>query len=74
MATNYSNGEDGIVNGNGDSSSQEYEEKPSNDLEDVTLTRRGSVKKGETFGDEKDSKLKYRTMAWWLVATCTSQT
>ena len=52
---------------NGNHSDQEHNEKPSNDVE--SSPSNGSMNKKDPFGDEKNSEIKYRTLAWWLVAS-----
>lgn len=66
MATNdykHGYGGDGLVNGN--SSSQDYDEKARSDFEVVPSKSKGSMGKDDPFGDETNSEVKYRTMAWW---------
>ena len=66
MATNdYKHGyaDDGVLNGNG--SSQDYDEKAGSDLEVAPSKSKGSMAKDDPFGDETNSEVKYRTMAWW---------
>lgn len=58
-------GGDGIVNSNGNYSSQVYDAKAGSDLEDGPSKSKGSMGKNDPFGDETNSEVKYRTMAWW---------
>lgn len=70
MASNdykHGYGGDGLVNGN--SSSQDYDEKARSDFEVVPSKSKGSMGKDDPFGDETNSEVKYRTMAWWSVAS-----
>ena len=52
---------------NGNHSNQKHNEDPSSDVE-VSLSN-GSMNKKDPFGDEENSEVKYRTLAWWLVAS-----
>lgn len=61
-------GADGLVEGNGNPPSQECDEKVGSDLEVGPSKGKGSVGKEDPFGDETNSEVKYRTMAWWSVA------
>ena len=60
-------GDDGLVNGNGNSPGQTYDEKPGNDLEVNPSNSEGSTGREDPFGDETNSEVKYRTMTWWSV-------
>ena len=73
-AKEYGHGHDdnGLSNTNDDPSSQIDCEKSSNDLE-VGSTKR-SVPTEDTFRDETDSEVKYKTMAWWSVACSRTDT
>ncbi len=58
-----------LVNGKGDHSSQDYDEKSNNDLEVGPAESKRSAGKEDPFGDETNAEVKYRTMAWWFVAS-----
>ena len=60
-------GDNGVVNGNGYNSSQDFDERASGDLEVNSPKPQASKKKDDPFGDETKAEVKYRTMAWWLV-------
>ena len=62
-------GADGLVDGKGNPSSQEYDEKVGSDLEVGPSKSKGSMGKDDPFGDETNSEVKYRTMAWWSVVS-----
>ena len=58
-------GHNGVFNGNGLYLSQDYDERAVGDLE-VNLSKpQASTRKDDPFGDETNSDVKYRTMAWW---------
>ena len=67
-------GDDGLVDGNGNPPSQEYDEMVGSDLEVGPSKGKGSVGKDDPFGDETNSEVKYRTMAWWSVASASIYT
>ena len=56
-------GDGGLVVGHG--SSQDYNEKSGSDLEVGPSKSKGSLRNEDPFGDETDSEVKYRTLAWW---------
>ncbi len=56
-----------LINSHGDHSSQD-DEKFNNDLEVGPAKSKRSVGKEDPFGDETNSEVKYRTMAWWLAS------
>ena len=58
-------GGDSVVNSNGKYSSQDFDAKARSDLEDGLSKSKGSMGKDDPFGDETNSEVKYRTMAWW---------
>lgn len=61
------NGNDGLDTRNGNNSSPDYNEKADSDLEVAPSTSQASTGKGDPFGDETNSEVKYRTMTWWSV-------
>ena len=63
----HSSGDNSVVDGSGNSnnSSQDYDDKASSDVEVALSQSEGSMRRDEPFGDETNSELKYRIMAWW---------
>ncbi|CAF9914605.1 hypothetical protein IMSHALPRED_001958 [Imshaugia aleurites] len=63
----HSSGDNSVVDGSGNSnnSSQDYDDKASSDVEVAPSQSEGSMRRDEPFGDETNSELKYRIMAWW---------
>ena len=59
----HGSGDDGLVKGI--RSSQDDNEKASDDLEVASSSSRGVKGKADPFGDETNADVKYRTMAWW---------
>ena len=62
-------GDDGLVNGNGNSSDHKGDETPGSDLEVNPSDSEGSTGKDDPFGDETNSEVKYKTMTWWSVSS-----
>lgn len=60
---------DGVVNGSDNYLRQDYDERAGSDLEVNSPIPQASDKKDDPFGDETNSEVKYRTMAWWLVVS-----
>ena len=55
------------LNGNGDDSSHNYDEKPGSDPE--AGPSKISRSQADPFGDERNSEVKYRTLTWWSVSS-----
>lgn len=70
MTTNeckHSYGEDSIVNANDNYSNPDYNAKGGSDPEIGPSKTKSPVLKTDPFGDETNSEVKYKSMAWWLV-------
>ena len=63
----HGDGDNGFVNGNDNYSGQAYDEKPGSDLEVNHSNSDVSTGRGDPFGDETNSEVKYRTLTWWSV-------
>ena len=61
--------DDGIFSSTGNVSTQDHNEKISNDLEVSRSRNNGSVGDDDPFGDETNAEVKYRTMTWWSVTS-----
>lgn len=64
---NDSYGKDGVVDANGNDSNQDHNGKGGSDLEVGPSKTKSSMGKDDPFGDETNSGIKYRSMAWWSV-------
>lgn len=62
---NDSYGKDGVVDANGNDSNQDHNGKGGSDLEVGPSKTKSSMGKDDPFGDETNSGIKYRSMAWW---------